>query len=327
MKFRSENQGVNTYLVYTLPEDESIDSMSLGMLTNNHIPGFAPVSFSQMDEAKHIRYNISSRISVKQLFSGPVNKKRLLGVLNGVVDALLATEEYMLDPRSVILDVDHIYVDVTTCETVLLCLPIAEVEEAEEHDITAFFKKLVFTTLYDQTENSDHVTRLLNFLNSSEAVSLVDFKALLMELDGKQLDNKEKKSDESDKKIKKPVNFGLTTDLSLVKGKTVVLKEEEKGPYLLRVANQETIPLNKHVFHIGKEEGYVDYYVDNNPAVSRCHAYIIAREDAHYIVDTNSLNHTYVDGKQIPSGVETKLSDGSKFRLANETFEFRHKKA
>ena len=69
MKFRSENQGVNTYLVYTLPEDESIDSMSLGMLTNNHIPGFAPVSFSQMDEAKHIRYNISSRISVKPVLS------------------------------------------------------------------------------------------------------------------------------------------------------------------------------------------------------------------------------------------------------------------
>lgn len=46
-----------------------------------------------------------------------------------------------------------------------------------------------------------------------------------------------------------------------------------------------------------------------------------------FIVDTNSLNHTYVDGKQIPSGVETKLSDDSKFRLANETFAFRHKKA
>lgn len=321
MKFRSENQGINTYLVYTLPEDESIDSMSLGMLTNNHIPGFAPVSFSQMDETKHIRYNISSRISVKQLFSGPVNKKRLLGVLNGVVDALLATEEYMMDPRSVILDLEHIYVDVTTCETVLLCLPIAEVEEAEDHDITAFFKKLVFTTLYDQTENSDHVTRLLNFLNSSETVSLVDFKALLLELEGKLPADEAPTSDEPPKK---PLHFGVTTDLSRVKEKP---PEAYNGPYLLRVATQEMIPLNKHVFHIGKEEGYVDYYVDNNPAVSRCHAYIIAREDAHYIVDTNSLNHTYVDGKQIPSGVETKLSDGSKFRLANETFAFRHKKA
>jgi hypothetical protein len=280
-----------------------------------------------MNEAKHIKYNISSRISVKQMFSGPVNKKRLLGVLNGVVDALLATEEYMMDPRSVILDVDHIYVDVTTCETVLLCLPIAEVEEAEDHDITAFFKKLVFTTLYDQTENADHVTRLLNFLNSSETVSLVDFKALLLELEGKESAGKGQKSGESDKrKITKPVNFGLTTDLSRLKGKTAVLEGKENGPYLLRLANMETIPLNKHVFHIGKEEGYVDYYVDNNPAVSRCHAYIIAREDAHYIVDTNSLNHTYVDGKQIPSGVETKLSSGSEFCLANEVFEFRQEK-
>ena len=41
------------------------------------------------------------------------------------------------------------------------------------------------------------------------------------------------------------------------------------------------------------------------------------------LVDTNSTNHTYVNGGMIQSNVETKLSHGTKIRLANEDFEFR----
>ena len=43
-----ENQGTNTYLVYAIKEDDSVDSMSLGMLTNNKIHGLAPTLFTQM---------------------------------------------------------------------------------------------------------------------------------------------------------------------------------------------------------------------------------------------------------------------------------------
>ena len=93
MKLTFENQGSNTYLVYEIGADDALDTMSLGMLTNNNIAGFAPTSFMQMDTTKYIKYNVSAKISAKNLFSGPVNKKRLLGVLSGIVNALLSAEE------------------------------------------------------------------------------------------------------------------------------------------------------------------------------------------------------------------------------------------
>lgn len=40
MKFSYENQGINTYLVYEIDKSDEIDSMSLGMLTNNKNPRF-----------------------------------------------------------------------------------------------------------------------------------------------------------------------------------------------------------------------------------------------------------------------------------------------
>lgn len=68
MKFTFENQGTNTYLVYTVQPEDTIDTMSLGMLTNNKILGLAPTQFMQMDTVKYIKYNVSARVSAKQFF-------------------------------------------------------------------------------------------------------------------------------------------------------------------------------------------------------------------------------------------------------------------
>ena len=115
MNFSFENQGTHTFLVYAVAEDDIIDSMSIGMLTNNKIQGLAHTVFTQRDQFKFIKYDVSAKISVNQFFNGQVNKKRLLGVFNGIVDAMLSAEEYMIDVNSLFLDLDYIFADVSTC--------------------------------------------------------------------------------------------------------------------------------------------------------------------------------------------------------------------
>lgn len=176
--FTYETQGANTYLVYKMSEEDVIDSMSLGMITNNKISGLAPTIFTQMDSNKFIKYNVSAKISVKQFFSGSVNKKRLIGVFKGIVNAMLSAEDYMIDSNSIILDFDYIFTDVSTCETILLCLPIIDGNQ-ETVDLSVFFKNIMFTTQFDQTENCDHVAKIINYLNSTPVLSLSDFKELL----------------------------------------------------------------------------------------------------------------------------------------------------
>ena len=124
------------------------------------------------------------------------------------------------------------------------------------------------------------------------------------------------------------MNFGETTVLGgETLGETTVLgtvgPTQIVKPHLIRTKNNEQIPVNKPVFRIGKERSYVDYFVGDNPAVSRSHANIIARDGVYFIMDTNSTNHTYVNGGMIESNSEVKISHGTKIRLANEEFEFR----
>ncbi len=466
MDFTFETQGANTYLVYKMEQNENIDTMSLGMLTNNKIPGLATTLFTQMDTTQYIKFNVSARVSVKQFFSGPVNRKRLIGVFNGIVDAMISCEDYMINPNSILLDLDYIFADVSTCETVLICLPL----EGYDNNVKLgeFFKGIMFNTQFDQTENCDHVAKIMNYLNSAPAFSLPDFKKVLEELEApaapavktvevastmekgvadqpqipvaaqppvnvappagqtpscpvpnaavapenaapaaqkekkpgffsklfkkEPAKNKASKS-KKNKKEKAPgvapayavpgvpqppvvipghpdpikpmgqapvkpaapaqapvgapgagtapvagsnanlqghaANFGETTVLNVGNiGETTVLTAAQQPvrqdiPHLIRVKNNERISVNKPVFRIGKERSYVDYFIGDNTAISRSHASIVSRDGTYFLVDTNSTNHSFVDGQMIPSNVEVKIEHGTKIMLANEEFEFK----
>jgi pSer/pThr/pTyr-binding forkhead associated (FHA) protein len=128
--------------------------------------------------------------------------------------------------------------------------------------------------------------------------------------------------------IQPQADFGETTVLGggAAAGETTVLRtaqSAEATPYLIRCKNNEKIALNKPVFRVGKEKSYVDYFIGDNTAISRSHANIITREGEYFIVDTNSTNHTYVNGAIIQSNIEFKLESGARIRLANENFEFK----
>lgn len=541
--FTYESQGVNTYLVYQIKTEDDLDSMGLGMLTNNKIPGLAQTLFMQMDTTKYIKYNVSSKVSAKQFFSGVVNKKRLIGVFKGIVEGLLSAEDYMIDASTIVMDMEYIFADVSSSEATLICLPINEPEK-KPVDLRDFFKNIMFTTQFDQTENCEHVAKIINFLNSASVFSLVDFKKLLEEskvdspkssariqppaqpsnsfqtqpavpvyraesqvqtsvpvqsvqapvqaaasqrapapapsnekkigmmtllmhynkenaaiykaqkeagkaqakgvtappkstqqpaatvasagfaipgqasqdsrmtegpgraqnvmtgtastvaASEKQVGmmtllmhyNKEnaaayksqKEARKGQKELAKgessksaaavvypapgqpyvaqpvitsaprnpqnsnpeysvqspvpqprPANFGETTVLGgSAVGETTVLSAgmqtaQASCAYLIRSKNNEKILLNKPVFRIGKEKSYVDYFIGDNTAISRSHVNITARDKEYFIQDTNSTNHTFVNGAMIQSNVEVQISHGDKIRLANEEFEFK----
>lgn len=570
-EFSYENQGTSTWLIYDLSA-EKIDTMSLGMITNNKITGIVPALYTQQDNGKYLKYNISARISLKQFFMGTVSKKRLLGVFTSIVSALMAAEEYMIDVGSILLDAEYIYVDVSSGKAELICVPVLNAEQPLR-DMGAFFKNMMFCTQFDSGEDCDYVARIINYLNSAPVLSLSAFGSLLQELanmtmiltdrnpaqaasDSRQppvgpgvsvqaaspsgnispavsleqqrqpevmqkqpeilhrqpetqpgilqtqpevsqiqpeipglpappsmaippsvtsppaqqpvpaaegekeislfyllqhynkenaaaykaqkdlkKESKKQKAGKASKQPKSPKagkaskaqgtvspqmqippqgavpmqktspqmqipsqgtpqmqgtppapsqgavppqmqpaqgsaagaaaapgqaqnmtlqdisygarngisgpipqsgtgasipqngNFGETTVLSVASGETTVLRISPQGgsrqAYLVRRKTGEQILLNKPVFRVGKERSFVDYFIGDNTAVSRSHANFIFRDGAYFVEDTNSTNHTFINGAMIPSNTESGLAHGDKVTLADEEFEFR----
>ena len=181
MSYTYENQGESMFLIYAMEEGEQLDSMSVGKITKNNIPGLTKIVLTQMYANRSIKYNVSSQISVKQFLSGTISKKRLLSVCQGIVDAMLSAEEHTIDPNMLVLDTEHMFANVPTGEITLICLPVIR-QNPQRVDPGAFFKHIVFTTQHDQTEDCDYVAKIINYLNSTPAFSLRQFKGLLTEI-------------------------------------------------------------------------------------------------------------------------------------------------
>ena len=126
---------------------------------------------------------------------------------------------------------------------------------------------------------------------------------------------------------KKERYFEETTLLGFTNfGETSVLDGGGMGgnyftPYLIRSNGGEKVFITKRNFLIGKSAQQADYSIQNT-AVSRVHAQINAVGNEYYIVDQNSTNHTYVNGKQIEASTSVKIVDGDEIKLADEVLTF-----
>ncbi len=115
---------------------------------------------------------------------------------------------------------------------------------------------------------------------------------------------------------------GETSVLSHVAGETTVLSQAVNGGFLVRLSNNERIPISRSEFTIGRERNKVDYCVGGNTSISRLHATISVRNGKTYIVDNQAANGTFVNGVKARAGQEIELNSGDKIVLADEKFEF-----
>ena len=89
--------------------------------------------------------------------------------------------------------------------------------------------------------------------------------------------------------------------------------------YVCRKSTGQKVRIEKPYFTLGKSKT-ADFVVTDNDTISRKHAVIEKKEDGYYLTDLDSTNHTYIDGMIIHTPV--KLTNGMRFRLAREYFEF-----
>lgn len=114
---------------------------------------------------------------------------------------------------------------------------------------------------------------------------------------------------------------GETTVLSADGGETTVLSAN--GGTIIRVSNNENIPITYSGFTIGKKRKEVDYCIGDNTNISRNHAKFIVRDGETYITDNKSTNGTFVNNTTVRPGDEVLLKDGDTIMLADEKFIFK----
>jgi len=343
--FKKEVAGSNANLIYKATKDDVIDSISLRMLLNNQIKGISELTHKQKNNENYFIFDISHKSTIRELLESPIDEKKLLDVLTGILTVISSAEEYILESSRFVFDLDYIFVDVSTFETQMIYLPVDTYKKTEV-DIAEFFKNLI-NVAFNPSESYDYMHQIMIFLNRQTSPLPQDFNTMLKEM-LKELDppveilpdNTEGIDDNppvktSHNKAGKALisifgrffgrNRTLETEGEEAEDTIVIDPEEDKQgnsyPYLIRLNNNHRIPINKSTFIIGREKNN-DYCISDSRFVGRKHASILFKGSSYYIVDANTVNHTYVNNNKIPGGVETKIEHGEKITIANEEFEF-----
>lgn len=206
------------------PDDE-LDTFSLGMVTNNKISGLLPLLFTQMNEERQFLYNVTSKVNARQFMSGKMTKINCVRLLSGITGAILACEDYMLDMSVLLIDLNHIYIDVSTGETFLVCLPI--VRDTERIDLPAFIKSLLTNMKFSTEESMDYPANIINALNDSPRFTLAQFRKLLSDMNTEEPFNRN---------VPVRLNYSPTEDTmaSLKKQSSVAADEEKQKPLSLK---------------------------------------------------------------------------------------------
>lgn len=176
-QYRIEVQGLNTYRVYECQGSEMLDTVAVGMMQNNSISGLLPMQVLHMDHTCSLKFNISSRVTLKQFLTGVVEKGRFIRVIRHIVDTLLQMEEYLLNIGCLQFCTEDIYVNVSTLDTEMLYYPVLGQEQ--QVNLNGFLKEILFSTEFDRSENCDYVVSFLHFLNRNKEVDIMELKKLL----------------------------------------------------------------------------------------------------------------------------------------------------
>lgn len=330
-----EQNGDSVNAVYMLQESDRIDNLTLGMLVNNRITGVARISPVQIKKDKYFQYNITNKVSMRDYLGETVQRDKLLQIFLQIAETLLEAEEYMINPTSFLLDEQNIYVDKNTGEIAFVCIPLLSV--VNDGNICNFFKNVLFSSQFDLEENGDYVGKLITFLNP-KTYTLSGFIKELQEMLGKAseiIDTDEPvksiKSEETPAakeseeiiKAEEAMKMEETVETEEIHGIMKEASETEKVPFLIRSKTSQKIYVAKDEFLLGSEQDSVDYWIDDNQAVSRNHAKIVRHEKEYFVIDNDSRNHTYLNGVLVESGEEHFVPHGAVLRFADEDFEFK----
>ncbi len=199
-KFYFENQGNGTYLVYEVDDYRRIDQLTMGMLTNNDIVNIAPFVYTERDGQYKCMYNVTAKVSLSQFLETTLEKKKFLALIAGILTAINDADEYMIDIRNLLLDEEKIFVDVSTGNPLIVCLPMVE-NRREMPDIREFFKRIVFSSQLNFNEENDYFIRIMNYLNGKNVFSVAEFAQLISSIQNPVEQNKSDQSKAQEKQV------------------------------------------------------------------------------------------------------------------------------
>ncbi len=341
MKVRVSKQGNLLNLKVKLGFKESLDDERCDHIASVYLPGFFKL---YQIKGHQLLYRGNTGTQLADRLTKKLTEYDFYLIVEQIVVATERLAEHDLPQQYLVLDTNKIYINENTKELQFLYVPV---KETNSTGVLEFIASLVYL-IKPAEGNTEYLTKFAYFLKSmssysprliedyisrkdSSIVQMLSFKKDRKKMNFTEPDvkNDSESDDKTEQMEDEPTMLLAEMDepTEYLDEPTDYLPDNEETemiryPTLERVSQGEVIQIDRAVFRIGKDFNSVDYTLRNNNAISGNHIDVITRGEHYFVVDLNSKNKTYINGRRIPPQCENEIFDGDSLRLANEDFVF-----
>lgn len=307
---------------------ERINETELSQLARIKPCGIMHVTKTKKDS---VIYTCPANINLTDRLKKAISKYDFFFMIEQIVIMVEDVYNNGLNVNSVRFNMDDVYINEMTKEMYFIYFPIVGGQESA--DIVGFIENIIYTMTPVINEDTNYISRFMYYVrsfhgfngNAIEKYISREERAVVNVLKNKAVTMQQTMQQQIMQQVMQGSMDG-TTVLSDDGISVQQIQQMQPVNYhfasLTRQVTGEKIELGKPSFVLGKNPEKSDYAVAGNTNISRVHAVITMRNGRYYVMDQNSTNGTFINGRIIKAGQETEILPGDCLMLANEEFIF-----
>lgn len=313
---------------------ERINETELSQLARIKPCGIMHVTKTKKDS---VIYTCPANINLTDRLKKAISKYDFFFMIEQIVIMVEDVYNNGLNVNSVRFNMDDVYINEMTKEMYFIYFPIVGGQESA--DIVGFIENIIYTMTPVINEDTNYISRFMYYVrsfhgfngNAIEKYISREERAVVNVLKNKAVTMQQQimQQQTMQQQIMQQVMQGSMDGTTVLSDDGISVQQiQQMQPVnyhfasLTRQVTGEKIELGKPSFVLGKNLEKSDYAVADNTNISRVHAVITMRNGRYYVMDQNSTNGTFINGRIIKAGQETEILPGDCLMLANEEFIF-----
>lgn len=303
---------------------ERINETELSQLARIKPCGIMHVTKTKKDS---VIYTCPANINLTDRLKKAISKYDFFFMIEQIVIMVQDVYNNGLNVNSVRFNMDDVYINEMTKEMYFIYFPIVGGQESA--DIVGFIENIIYTMTPVINEDTNYISRFMYYVRSFHGFNGNAIEKYISREERAVVNVLKNTAVTMQQQIMQQVMQGSMDGTTVLSDDGISVQQiQQMQPVnyhfasLTRQVTGEKIELGKPSFVLGKNPEKSDYAVADNTNISRVHAVITMRNGRYYVMDQNSTNGTFINGRIIKAGQETEILPGDCLMLANEEFIF-----
>lgn len=302
---------------------ERINETELSQLARIKPCGIMHVTKTKKDS---VIYTCPANINLTDRLKKAISKYDFFFMIEQIVIMVEDVYNNGLNVNSVRFNMDDVYINEMTKEMYFIYFPIVGGQESA--DIVGFIENIIYTMTPVINEDTNYISRFMYYVRSFHGFNGNAIEKYISREERAVVNVLKNKAVTMQQTMQQVMQGSMDGTTVLSDDGISVQQIQQMQPVnyhfasLTRQVTGEKIELGKPSFVLGKNPEKSDYAVADNTNISRVHAVITTRNGRYYVMDQNSTNGTFINGRIIKAGQETEILPGDCLMLANEEFIF-----